>query len=133
VISYGAVFHGVGTAIDWKAAADSTALPWKADRRRIGVGVAMRYPSPASLRRTILSVCFSNEKALGEDGVIYKGGAEIFPVRVLALRMGYSVAPETNALSLGVGVTVGALQFDYALSRRDAGEGLHFASVSFGL
>jgi hypothetical protein len=127
------VFEGFGTGVDGPlsgeiADADPHALP-----RRLRVGVAMRYPSPVSLRRPVLTVAAANEKILQTDGLVYRGGIEVVPVDFLALRLGYAVGNALHAPACGVGAMIGMVRLDYAFAKEGVPTGVHHAAISIAL
>ena len=125
-ISYTAVFNGAGSGIRYGSNADSpdTSCSTSSD--------SMRFPSAASMRKPFLLLALSNEKIIGEHGLVYRGGIEVLPSDFLALRFGYGSGAETNTIAFGVGLAISGVRVDYALSREDP-HGIHYASVSIEL
>ena len=132
-ISYAIAFLGAGTGIGTRPSGDSLVIYQRGLERRLHVGASMRYPSSASLRRPILSISLSNEKTFDVDGLVYRGGIEVFPIGELALRVGYTVGPDIGAPSYGTGLLMGRVRIDYAFARRDLDERTHQVSVSLDL
>jgi hypothetical protein len=89
----------------------------------------MRFPSQDTTRKQFLGITIANEKILGQDGLIYRGGIEVFPSSVLALRLGYEVGPELSGYACGAGLVVNVVRLDYALSRQGVGF-LHYATIT---
>ena len=74
---------------------------------------------PALRGRRIVSLTLSNEKTFGEDGLTYRGGAEIMPFHFLSLRVGYWVGPNTVAGRYGFGFEFGGFDLSYAIAPSD--------------
>lgn len=113
-ISYGASFSGLGTGIRYSHNGISTALGTANLSRSLQIGAALRYPS--SLKQTILIISVANEKIFDQTGLRYKGGIEFFPVHFITLRTGYLVDPEIKVAMYGLGIKIGRVRFDYAMS-----------------
>ena len=77
----------------------------------LAAAVAYR-PSPAGL------VTLGVEQDLGDHPVSLRGGVEILPVPVLALRAGFTTAPER--FSAGAGLRLGGLRADLAVENHEA-------------
>jgi len=129
-ISYAAVFHGGGNV----RSGSTEGIPevYLLDSRRtIEVGISMRHPSPLSMRKPILSLSLANEKIIGSDGLLYRGGIELFPFDFLALRAGYIVGGGIDRPTFGTGIIFGVVRTDYAFSREIDHAGHHALSISW--
>lgn len=113
--SYGLAVGGLGTGVDFVegdagVAAVQTTLP-----RFLEGGAEMRFPTESSLQPAYLILSLASEKIFGESGVDYKGGVEFFPVRFLALRLGYVAGPSLHQLRYGIGLREGMFSVDFAI------------------
>jgi hypothetical protein len=128
-ISYGASVNGLGSAIEY--AYDNSSLTVNSVNmpRSLQVGATMRFP--AEVKQSIFLVSIANEKIFGKDGLRYKGGVELFPIPVLALRAGYLNEPGFSVGHYGLGVRMGRFSFDYALSPGPASDRTHSLAISF--
>jgi hypothetical protein len=117
-ISYTITYGRVGTESVHSIEADSISITSGRMPQRLQIGIAMRFPSPATSRPQVFGISVGNEKILGEDGLIYRGGIEVFPTGFVALRVGYEVGPQLKGYSLGMGLVLGVIRLDYALSQQ---------------
>jgi hypothetical protein len=126
-LSYGAVFQGVGWGIEYNVVGGSTIPSRIKLDRSFQMGLSLSIPSRPD--KEIVMLTLSNQKILGVDGIVYKGGIEIIAMRFLVLRAGYWVGPETATAKFGGGVRVGRFRIDYAASLSELEPRFH--QVSF--
>ena len=123
-ISYGLVYGEMGR----KTVVDGQAIMQEKLPRHLEVGITMRYPS--ARQRQIVSIAFANEKIFGQDGLLYKIGLEVWPLRFLALRSGYIAGPLVGVGRYGLGVRTDLFGLDYAFSPASSYEGFHQFTIS---
>lgn len=130
-VSYGASFSGLGSVIryEWDGYT-ATVGPTNAPHS-LQIGATMRFPAP--IKESFLLVAIANEKIFGQDGLLYKGGVELFPVKYLALRVGYVFKPGASAARYGLGFRAGRFHIDYGISpSQESNQNYNFA-VAFDL
>jgi hypothetical protein len=86
--------------------------------RILTFSAALDYPLGASRR---LLLVYQSDKIFGQDGVLFRLGAEYVPAAWVALRAGMNVRDAVAEPRGGIGVTVLPLALDYAYryNRRD--------------
>jgi hypothetical protein len=86
--------------------------------RILTLSAALDYPLGASQK---LLLAYQSDKIFGQDGVLFRLGAEYAPAAWVALRAGMNIREAVTEPRAGVGVTVLPLALDYAYryNRRD--------------
>ena len=128
-VSYGVAFQGLGWGIEYNVVGGETVPSRIVLERSFQMGLSLAIPT--QLDRQVVVLTLSNQKIIGVNGLVYKGGIEIIPMSFLILRTGYWVGPETSAGKLGGGIRVGKFQLDYAESLNELEPRFHQISVSF--
>lgn len=119
-ISYGATLRGLGRSIIYEIhESGRTILGSQGLRQSLEIGATLHFPVDTD--HTFLSLSLANEKRFGEDGIWYKGGVEVRPWEILALRTGILFHPEDqlNIPRFGVGLVQGTFKLDYMISYRN--------------
>ncbi len=130
-ISYGAVFSGLGSTLQY-AIIDSAVSTVAANAPKIlEVGATMSYPSSSSLRRKFLFISFANEKVFGEKGLFYKAGIEVIPVKVVSLSLGFVSGPDVSEPRYGIGIHIEGFNLQYAIYPQKASYMLEQISMSY--
>lgn len=117
-ISYGLTLKGLGRSITYEILESGrTVLGSQALRQSLELGTTLHFPVDSDERYMSLSI--SNEKRFGENGMWYKGGLELKPSSVLALRTGILFHPDIRPIPrFGFGLVGGVISLDYTLSYR---------------
>ncbi|MEX1212608.1 MAG: hypothetical protein WEA36_07170 [Balneolaceae bacterium] len=115
-ITYALIARGMGR--HGMYGSDSTGkmlLRSSSQEASIELGATINYPIQS---RPILSISFSNEKRLYEDGIWYKGGVEVLPFPMIALRSGLQFHLEQSLAipRFGTGIHLGWFHLDYMVS-----------------
>lgn len=97
---------------------------------RLEIGTTFRFPTLSNQPNFKLS--FANEKIFGEPGLIYKGGLEIYPFDLIALRGGYFYSPYAQGGRAGIGLLLSGVTIDYAFANSLIGinGNAHLISIS---
>ena len=75
----------------------------------------MRFPSTSNA--TVFTLSVVNEKVFGQDGILYKGGMEVYLMKFLGLRGGYIFEPNLGGSArFGLGLRSDHFQLDYSIS-----------------
>ena len=130
-LSYGAVFQGVGWGIEYGVVNGNTIPSRVKLDRSFQMGLSVSIPSRPGTE--VVNLSLSNQKVLGVDGIVYKGGIEVIAMNFLALRSGYWVGPNTAAAKFGAGIFVGNFRFDYAASLSELEPRFHEVSLVYVL
>ncbi len=125
-ISYGLVFRGLGREVNYEIIETGvTTLGSQLMQQSLELGATFRFPTE---ERTFMSLSFSNEKRFGESGIWYKGGLELLPNSIIALRGGVlfhsrdvRFIPRTG---IGINFKYGSLDYMVAPKNMD-GEYFH--------
>lgn len=113
-LTYGLVLQGLGWGLDYFPDTGRTVLNRVEVDPSAQAGVAIRLPTLG--KRKVLTVMFTGQKMLSNRGVVYKGGFELVPVDLLALRAGYWYGHHSAAAKFGIGLILDSVLFDYAVS-----------------
>jgi hypothetical protein len=114
-ISYGAVLSGLGSGISYVSDRTTTSLSSENLPRSLQAGASMRFP--ATSNATIFTLSVVNEKVFGQDGIRYKGGVEVYLLKIFALRGGYIFESNLGGSArFGLGVRSDRFQLDYSIS-----------------
>lgn len=122
VVSYGLVYRGtvhrddhLGSKLLYRRIGDGDweLLTAKAPQR-LEVGATLRFPALSDTPQFVLSL--ATEKLFGEDGLVYRGGLELFLSDFMAIRGGYFHGEQADGLRLGAGLILGSVHLDYAYS-----------------
>jgi hypothetical protein len=131
-VSYGASVSGLGSDIVYTFDGSGVAISPTNAPRSLQVGAMMRFPAP--VKESVLLVAIANEKIFGEDGLLYRGGVELFPVKNISLRVGYLYKPGSIAAArYGIGLEAGRIHFDYGVSPSQELARTYNLAVSFDL
>jgi hypothetical protein len=116
-VSYGLVFKGLGTSLEYSSPNGSEPFVASSTRstQKLEIGASMRYPSAESLRYPILILSMANEKYFETKGLFYKGGIEVRPLRFLQLRFGYIAGPSLAQPRYGIGLLRDSFSVEYAV------------------
>lgn len=129
-ITYGIAYRVRGSAVRVIANQDASLVresTWPAD---LEIGAAMTFPARSGT--PIVSLALTTEKSFpAVQRFNTKGGLEIYPVRFLALRMGYKVGSTTNVARYGAGVLVNRFRLDFGVAPSAAEDRSHTLSVSY--
>lgn len=128
-ISYGVSVQGLGNGLAFDTVAGSTMIIRPNLDKSLQVGISWRFRG--NEEEPIMTVVLTNQKIFGVKGLVYKGGIEYVPVRVIALRLGYWVGVETLVPKFGAGLRLSRLQIDYAASLSELEPVSHQFSLSF--
>lgn len=125
-VSYGMVFRGLGHESTYETdEIEGTILDRSMARQALEVGATLRYPIESE---TYLSISFANEKRFGEDGLWYKGGVEIVPHPIIAIRGGTMVNFDRSFFvpRVGLGLNARVIQLNYMMAPKAmVGEQFH--------
>lgn len=116
-ITYGLALRGLGTSVMYEFdTAGNTILKSQNVRQVLELGATLKIPVESDA--PFMALSFSNEKQFGNKGIWYKGGLEIFPVPMLALRTGMLFEPDEKIFAprYGLGLNLGFLKADYSIS-----------------
>ena len=130
-MSYGLSFQGFGNSIEYLLdTATSGTNPGLARLpQSLQLGVTLQFD--ALKDRPTIAISVADQKVFGVKGHIYKGGLEVWPVRFLALRLGYWVGSQTVAARYGSGIRLGQWQVDYGVSTTELEPMYHQISLSY--
>lgn len=133
-ITYALIARGIGrhATLDQDTTGD-VVLRNSSEEASIELGATINYPIQSE---PILSISFSNEKRLYEDGIWYKGGVEVLPIPMIALRSGiqFHLGQSVAIPRYGMGVNLGFFHLDYMVSpHARAGEQFHQMGVTIEL
>ncbi|MBD3615420.1 MAG: hypothetical protein HUJ22_02525 [Gracilimonas sp.] len=123
LVSYGAVYRGTGyqnhrighgiiyyrTVNDDITRMETVKLP-----QRLEIGATLRFPSIREYPNFVLS--FSNEKLFGEEGLVYRGGLEVYIKDIFRLRGGYFHSIPIQGSRIGFGLLLDPVKVDYTFS-----------------
>jgi len=112
-INYGLALNNIGDDIRYFSEDTSMTAKNIKGRKRLVLGASMRYPTSASLRRTVFVLALANEKIFGTAGLLYKAGIEVIPWKYLNLRIGYVLGPDISEPRLGAGINFNAFILEY--------------------
>lgn len=130
-ISYAFVYNGLSLGSSYSVDSSRGLLSAEQLPRNFEIGLAFHYPS--SREHRVVTVTLANQKFIGLDGLVYKGGVEISPWRVLNLRAGYMSGPRGSEGRCGIGIQFPWLLLQYAIApHKDRGP-IHHAGISFDL
>jgi len=130
-ISYAVAYNGLSLGASYSADSSRGLLSAEQFPRNFEIGLAFHYPSAREDR--VVTVTLANQKYVGREGVVYKGGLEVSPWRVLSLRVGYLLGPQGSEPRCGIGIQSPWLVLQYAIApHRDRGP-IHHAGVSIVL
>ena len=112
---------------------DSTSTSWKSEdpRRTLQIGISLRLR--LWRKDPTLTMALANEKVFRIDGLTYKGGIEFQPVRQIAFRLAYFVAPDVVYAKYGVGLNLRPLRIDYAISPSHLSDRFHEITAALSL
>lgn len=130
-ITYGLIARGIGRhgVYGYNTVGDMY-LGSSSQEAGVELGATFHYPSES---HTIMSISFANEKKLYEDGIWYKGGIEVLPIPMIALRSGllFHLEQSVSIPRYGLGLNAGMFHLDYMVSpHRRASEQLHQIGVT---
>jgi hypothetical protein len=132
-LTYGLSFQGVGDGAEFVL--DPLTLETMPERFRLSkalqLGITARVG--AFSERPVIIANAGTQKLFGRDGIVYKGGIEIWPVPFWPLRIGYWVGSETVAARYGTGLRFGRYQLDYGISTTRLEPRFHQFSLSYTL
>lgn len=130
-ITYAMIARGIGRQGTYGYnAADVLFIGSTGQETSIELGATIHYPIESN---PILSVSFANEKKLYEDGIWYKGGVEVLPIPMIALRSGILFHLEQSVAipRFGMGIHAGKIHLDYMVSPyKRVGEQFHQLGVT---
>lgn len=132
-VSYGIVFRGIGHEPTYEIIeTGQTTLGSRLLRQSLELGATLRFPTEQ--RRPYLAVSFANEKRFGEQGLWYKGGVEIMPSSIFAIRSGILFHLDQSVFipRFGLGFMSGAVRLDYMIAPKDF-SGEHFHQIGLTL
>lgn len=115
MISYSFVYNGMSLGTQYSAD-ESVPMDLEPLRRNFEIGLTMRYPSARHER--VVTISLANQKIVGQDGLLYKGGIEINPVGLISLRTGYIIGPNAAGARYGLGINTRWVQINYAVIPR---------------
>ncbi|MEX2574283.1 MAG: hypothetical protein WD317_08300 [Balneolaceae bacterium] len=119
-VSYGIALRGLGRSITYELhESNRTLLGSQGLRQSLELGATLQFP--VEVEDSYVSLSLANEKRFGENGIWYKGGLEIKPIPVLALRSGILYHP-VNRIQIprfGTGLLLDSLRLDYSFSYRN--------------
>jgi hypothetical protein len=115
-LSYAVLYRGLGNTIKYPYYADGsmTAIEKETSEKSLQLGVTVRFPSAKLTKVFFMSI--AAEKILSTRRTVYKGGCEWWPVKFLALRIGYWIGPDTRAPRYGAGLKFGNFDIDYGIA-----------------
>ena len=133
-VSYGLVLRGLGHKTIYETIdTGQTRFGSRLARQILEIGVTLRYPVED---RTYMSISFANEKRFDENGLWYKGGAEIIPFSFIYIRAGAKVNFDQSLVipRFGLGIYTERVQFNYMIAPKDIiGEQFHQIGVTIEL
>ncbi len=127
-ISYGISYQTAGRRLQYAVENGVTVLSRENLHQSLQIGLSILFPTTS--RDHVACVSLASQKSMGDVGLIYKGGIEVLPFKVLALRVGYWVGPSSAVGKYGVGLLLGSLTLDYALSPAKSEPQYHQVSLS---
>jgi hypothetical protein len=133
-LSYGLVYQGLGNGIEYSF--DPSGFQTNPIKMRLlnslQMGVTARFNGFNTLEvRPTVVISVATQKIWGTEGIIYKGGVEVWPISFLALRIGYWSGTQTVAAKYGAGVRLGQWQLDYGVSPTELEPVFHQVSLAF--
>ncbi len=113
--SYGLTFGGLGSDVTFpminnRVRAVRTVLP-----TTITIGATMKFPAAESMQSPFLVIAMSSEKLFKPSVNIFRGGIELLPIKILAVRFGYVAGSGLNEPTFGLGVHLEPIQVDAAM------------------
>ena len=128
--SYGIALRGIGPEVNYYMnRRGETNLFLQDKQQSLEISGTFYFPDFAEHKTFILS--FSNEKVFSEDGLRYRGGLEILPIKQLAARAGYVYAPAHEGIRVGLGINLDWFKISYAVApQRGFNDGAHYLSAS---
>ncbi|MCC5941159.1 MAG: hypothetical protein JJU37_06405 [Balneolaceae bacterium] len=133
-ISYGMVFRGLGHESNYEIIETGvTTLGSNLMQQSLELGATFRFPIE---ERTYMSISFANEKRFGESGIWYKGGLELMPNSILALRGGaiFHVGQSKFIPRAGIGLNFKYGSLNYMASPKNMdGEYFHQIGLTIQL
>jgi len=113
-ISYGLIYSDQGSPLEFTY--DSSSATWKTEdlQQTLQIGLTLRLH--LWRKNPTLTMALANQKDFHVHGITYKGGVEFQPIGLLAFRAAYFVAPDVIYPKYGVGLNIGQLRIDYAIS-----------------
>jgi hypothetical protein len=114
-MTYGAVYRWIGSAMRYSY--DGVGHTLDVERalpRSLQIGASWKFPT---LRREpIVNLAVVAEEIFGQDKFRSRGGLELSPLKLVALRIGYIVESSSAVARYGIGVRTDQFQLDYAIS-----------------
>jgi hypothetical protein len=126
-ISYGMVYKGLGTGVQYTNDGIKETLEFKKPKQSFLTGMTFFFPSIN--RRPYLIVSLTAEKILGTANFISKAGIEVMPFPFLAARFGILSSPIVATGRAGIGLYLSRFRIDYAISPSVAEDRLHQISI----
>jgi hypothetical protein len=113
-ISYGLVYSDLGSLLEFTN--DSSSTTWKPEdmQQTLQIGLTLRLR--LWREEPTVTIALANQKVFQVHGITYKGGVEFRPMGPLAFRVAYFVTPDVVYPKYGVGLTIGQVRIDYAIS-----------------
>jgi hypothetical protein len=113
-VGYGLVYSDQGSLLEFTY--DSSSAAWKTEhvQQTLQIGLTLRLR--LWRKDTTVTVALANQKNFQVHGITYKGGIEFRPIESLAFRAAYFVTPDVVYPTYGVGLAIGPVRLDYAIS-----------------
>lgn len=129
-IAYGLVYRYRNGLAFVKAGDALSLVRYQNTPADLELGAAMTYPSNAA--SPIVSLALSTVKTFpSAERFNIKGGLEVYPIRYVALRLGYKVGSTTNVPRFGIGVHVRNFRCDFGIGPNQSDDQFHGFSLSY--
>ncbi len=129
-ISYAFVYNGFLLGSQVRGGDQTPSMALEPVPRSFEISITMHYP--ATREHRVVDVSVSNEKIVGQPGLLYKGGVEVLPWQFLGFRLGYVAGPFASGLRCGLGFGGDLVQFAYALVPSNSRAPQHQLSLLIG-